>query len=158
MHSCLGSKVTESDSNIWALLEKSLDQFYSNMSICLWDSMNNCFTQFLIEVYHNLRCTTDTPHQTTTLPPNGRQLFMRFLGWQSIAFNAAHMSRCLIIHYKFAFKMKVEYWLFLFMNEIILFLAHRFLSPWWWRWYVPPKCHLQKPHSITSQKMTFFNV
>jgi hypothetical protein len=35
----------------------------------------------------------------------------------------------------------------------------RFLSPWWWRRYVPPKRRfLQEPHGVTSQKMAFFIV
>jgi hypothetical protein len=37
-----------------------------------------------------------------------------------------------------------------------MYLAHRFLSPWWWRHYVPPKRRFtQEPHDVTSQKMTF---
>jgi hypothetical protein len=40
-----------------------------------------------------------------------------------------------------------------------MFLAHWFLSPWWWRWYVHPKLLLlQEPHDITSQKTIFFRV
>jgi hypothetical protein len=40
-----------------------------------------------------------------------------------------------------------------------LFLVHRFLSPWWWRRYVPPKHRfLQEPHGVTSQEMVFFIV
>jgi hypothetical protein len=39
-----------------------------------------------------------------------------------------------------------------------LFLVHRYLSPWWWRRYVLPKCRfLQEPHGVTSKKTTFFN-
>jgi hypothetical protein len=35
----------------------------------------------------------------------------------------------------------------------------RFLSPWWWRRYVPPKRRLlQEPHGLTSQKTPFFIV
>jgi hypothetical protein len=34
-----------------------------------------------------------------------------------------------------------------------------FVSPWWWRWHVPPKRQFsQEPHGITSQKMSFFIV
>jgi hypothetical protein len=41
----------------------------------------------------------------------------------------------------------------------VLFLVHRFLSPWWWRRYVPPICRfLQEPHCVTSQKTAFFTV
>jgi hypothetical protein len=40
---------------------------------------------------------------------------------------------------------------------LMLFLAHWFFLPWWWRRYVPPKHgFLQEPHGITSQKMAFF--
>jgi hypothetical protein len=39
------------------------------------------------------------------------------------------------------------------------FLARRFLSPWWWRRYIPPKRRfLQEPHNVTSQKTPFFIV
>jgi hypothetical protein len=32
-------------------------------------------------------------------------------------------------------------------------------SPWWWRWYVPPKHRfLQEPHGLTFQKTAFFIV
>jgi hypothetical protein len=35
---------------------------------------------------------------------------------------------------------------------LTLFLAHRFLSLWWWRSYVPPKClFLEESHDVTSQ-------
>jgi hypothetical protein len=38
--------------------------------------------------------------------------------------------------------------------QLTLFLAHRFLSPWWWMRYVTPKLRfLQEPRDITSQKM-----
>jgi hypothetical protein len=38
----------------------------------------------------------------------------------------------------------------------LLFLAHRFLSPWWRRRQVPPKSRfLQEPHGVTSQKTPF---
>jgi hypothetical protein len=38
-------------------------------------------------------------------------------------------------------------------------IARWFLSPWWWRWYVPPKRRfLQEPRSVTSQKREFFIV
>jgi hypothetical protein len=38
-------------------------------------------------------------------------------------------------------------------------LIHRFLSPCWWRCYVPSKCLLlQEPHDVTSQKTPFFIV
>jgi hypothetical protein len=41
----------------------------------------------------------------------------------------------------------------------MLFLAHRFLSSWWWRSYIPPKrLFLQEPHGVTSQKTAFFIV
>jgi hypothetical protein len=37
--------------------------------------------------------------------------------------------------------------------------ARRFLSPWLWRRYVPPKHpFLQEPHGVTSQKTPFFKV
>jgi hypothetical protein len=37
--------------------------------------------------------------------------------------------------------------------------ARRFLLPWWWKWYVPPKCRfLQRLHGVTSQNTTFFIV
>jgi hypothetical protein len=40
-----------------------------------------------------------------------------------------------------------------------VFFVHRFLSPWWWRRYVPPERRfLQEPHGVTSQKTTFFIV
>jgi hypothetical protein len=36
------------------------------------------------------------------------------------------------------------------------FLVHRFLSPWWWRRWVPPKRRfLQGPHGVTFQKTPF---
>jgi hypothetical protein len=38
-----------------------------------------------------------------------------------------------------------------------MFPVHRFLSPWWWRRLVSPKCRfLQEPHGVTSQKTPFF--
>jgi hypothetical protein len=38
-----------------------------------------------------------------------------------------------------------------------LFLARRLLSPWWLRWYVPPKRRLlHEPQGATSQKTVFF--
>jgi hypothetical protein len=40
-----------------------------------------------------------------------------------------------------------------------MFLVHRFLSPWWWRHYIPLKrWFLQQPHGVTSQKMAFFRI
>jgi hypothetical protein len=37
------------------------------------------------------------------------------------------------------------------------FLVHQFLSPWWWRLYVPPKRRfLQEPHDVTPQKTVLF--
>jgi hypothetical protein len=42
---------------------------------------------------------------------------------------------------------------------LTLFLARQFLSPWWWRWYVPPKRQLlQEPYGVTSHEMAFFIV
>jgi hypothetical protein len=42
---------------------------------------------------------------------------------------------------------------------MLTFLAHRFLSPWWWRHYDPPKHQFsQEPHGVTSQKAEFFIV
>jgi hypothetical protein len=39
----------------------------------------------------------------------------------------------------------------------VLFLVHRFLSPWWRRRQVPPKRRfLQEPHGVTTQKTPFF--
>jgi hypothetical protein len=39
----------------------------------------------------------------------------------------------------------------------VLFLVHRFLSPWWRRRQVPPKHRfLQEPHGVTTQKTPFF--
>jgi hypothetical protein len=39
----------------------------------------------------------------------------------------------------------------------VLFLVHRFLSPWWRRRQVPPKRRfLQEPHGVTTQKSPFF--
>jgi hypothetical protein len=39
----------------------------------------------------------------------------------------------------------------------VLFLVHRFLSPWWRRRQVPPKRRfLQEPHGVTSQKTPLF--
>jgi hypothetical protein len=36
--------------------------------------------------------------------------------------------------------------------KLVLFLFHRFLSPWWRRREVPPKCRfLQDSHGVTSQ-------
>jgi hypothetical protein len=41
----------------------------------------------------------------------------------------------------------------------VLFLVHRFLSPWWRRRQVPPKRQfLQEPHGVTTQKTPFLNV
>jgi hypothetical protein len=41
----------------------------------------------------------------------------------------------------------------------VLFLVHRFLSPWWRRRQVPPKRRfLQEPHCVTTQKTPFFTV
>jgi hypothetical protein len=38
-------------------------------------------------------------------------------------------------------------------------LARRFLSPWWWRRYVPLKHRfLQEPHGVPFQKTTLFTV
>jgi hypothetical protein len=38
----------------------------------------------------------------------------------------------------------------------VLFLVHRFLSPWWRRRQVPPKRRfLQEPHGVTTQKTPF---
>jgi hypothetical protein len=40
----------------------------------------------------------------------------------------------------------------------VLFLVHRFLSPWWRRRQVPPKRRfLQEPHGVTTQRTPFFN-
>jgi hypothetical protein len=40
-----------------------------------------------------------------------------------------------------------------------MFIDNQFLSPWWWRCYIPPKRRfLQEPHGITSQKTAFFIV
>jgi hypothetical protein len=39
---------------------------------------------------------------------------------------------------------------------LTLLLTHRFLSPWWWRRYVPAKRRFL--HGVTSQKTTFFTV
>jgi hypothetical protein len=45
------------------------------------------------------------------------------------------------------------------IGELALFLVHRFLSPWLWRRYVPPKRRfLQEPHVVTSHNTTFFIV
>jgi hypothetical protein len=42
---------------------------------------------------------------------------------------------------------------------LTFFLVHWFLSPWWWRSYIPQKCRfLQEPHGVTSQKIAFFIV
>jgi hypothetical protein len=42
---------------------------------------------------------------------------------------------------------------------LTLFLAHRSLSPWWWRRYDPPKRRLlQEPRGVTSQKTPFLLV
>jgi hypothetical protein len=39
----------------------------------------------------------------------------------------------------------------------VLFLVHRFFSPWWRRRQVPPKRRfLQEPHGVTTQKTPFF--
>jgi hypothetical protein len=44
---------------------------------------------------------------------------------------------------------------------LTLFLVRRFLSPWWWMWYIHPKRRfLQEPHGVKSKKtvvMSFFN-
>jgi hypothetical protein len=41
----------------------------------------------------------------------------------------------------------------------VLFLVHRFLSPWWRRRQVPLKRRfLQKPHGVTTQKTPFFKL
>jgi hypothetical protein len=43
--------------------------------------------------------------------------------------------------------------------QLVLFLVHLFLSPWWRRLQVPPKRRfLQEPHGITTQKTPFFIV
>jgi hypothetical protein len=40
--------------------------------------------------------------------------------------------------------------------QLVLFLVHRFLSPWWRRRQVPPKRRfLQEPHGVTTQKTRF---
>jgi hypothetical protein len=40
-------------------------------------------------------------------------------------------------------------------NLTTFFLSRRFLSPWWRRSYIPPKCgFLQEPHGVKSQKTT----
>jgi hypothetical protein len=42
---------------------------------------------------------------------------------------------------------------------LTLFLAHRFLSFWWWRQYAPLNRQiLQESHDVTSQKTAFFIV
>jgi hypothetical protein len=42
---------------------------------------------------------------------------------------------------------------------MLTFLAHRFLSPWWWRRYVPRKrLFLHEPQGVTCQKTAFFIV
>jgi hypothetical protein len=39
----------------------------------------------------------------------------------------------------------------------VLFLVHRFLSPWWRRLQVPPKRRfIQEPHGVTTQTTPFF--
>jgi hypothetical protein len=44
-------------------------------------------------------------------------------------------------------------------NTKVLFLVHRFLSPWWRRRQVPPqRRYLQEPQGVTSQKTPFFIV
>jgi hypothetical protein len=44
-------------------------------------------------------------------------------------------------------------------NVRTLFLVHQFLSPWWWRRYVPPKRRfLKELNGITSQKTPLFIV
>jgi hypothetical protein len=46
----------------------------------------------------------------------------------------------------------------LLLIRLTLFLVHRFLSPWWWMRYVPPKSlFLQEQHGVTSQRTSFFN-
>jgi hypothetical protein len=41
----------------------------------------------------------------------------------------------------------------------VLFLVHRFLSPWWRRRQVPPKRRfLQEPHGVATQKTPFFTI
>jgi hypothetical protein len=43
--------------------------------------------------------------------------------------------------------------------QLVLFLVHGFLSPWWRRRQVPPKRRfLQEPHGLTTQKTPFFIV
>jgi hypothetical protein len=43
--------------------------------------------------------------------------------------------------------------------SLTLFLVHRFLSPWWWRRWVPPKRRfIQDPHDVTSLKTALFIV
>jgi hypothetical protein len=43
--------------------------------------------------------------------------------------------------------------------DVTPFLVHRFLSPWWWRSYVPPRRRfLQGLHGVTAQKTPFFIV
>jgi hypothetical protein len=42
-------------------------------------------------------------------------------------------------------------------GTLLTFLGRRFLWPWWWRWYVPPKhMFLQEPNGVTFQMTAFF--
>jgi hypothetical protein len=44
-------------------------------------------------------------------------------------------------------------------HALLIFVARRFLSPWWWRIYVPPKrSFLLQPQDVTFQKTAFFIV
>jgi hypothetical protein len=46
-------------------------------------------------------------------------------------------------------------------NQLLLtlYLTHWFFSPWWWRWYTPPKHWFsQEQCNVTSQKTAFFIV
>jgi hypothetical protein len=40
---------------------------------------------------------------------------------------------------------------------MLTFLAHWFMSPWWWRRHIPLKHRfLREPHNVTSQEMAVF--
>jgi hypothetical protein len=44
-----------------------------------------------------------------------------------------------------------------FLGRLTLFLVHRFLSPWWWKYKFPQKRRfLQEPRGVTSQTTAFF--
>jgi hypothetical protein len=42
--------------------------------------------------------------------------------------------------------------------QLVLFLVHRFLSPWWRRQVPPKRRFLQEPHGVTTQKTPLLRI